>query len=489
MFPYKSIIQIHKSNETPVYLQIANAFAREIQNGVLKPGTKLPGARSLAVLVEVHRNTIAAVYEELSMQGYIELLPKKGAFISKRIPDIKPKPVGSKTRVITYPVASGFLIKEKTSLPEIGLVKKSVLEFNDGLPDERIAPLDDLMRNYRSSFKRRGRIQFGYSDTEGNPMLREAISGYLNETRGLQTTGENIFITKGSQMGIFLVSQLLLDKKDVVIVGETSYPAADTAFKYAGASLVRVKIDERGIDVDAIEKICKTKSIRAVYVTPHHHYPTTVTLSACRRMSLLALSERYGFAIIEDDYDYDFHYKSSPILPLASGDHEGMVINIGSLSKNFSPALRVAYIVAPKNVIAELAKLRFIIDRQGDYLLEQALAELFKEGVIKRHLRKALNIYHERRDILCDLLKTKLSGAVNFNVPDGGLAVWTEFDKSRSLKAITMRAAKNGLVLNDGSHYDEGKNNLNATRLGFASMNAGELEKAVRILSGAISSK
>ncbi|HZI25801.1 MAG TPA: PLP-dependent aminotransferase family protein, partial [Chryseolinea sp.] len=330
MFPYKTVLSFTKDSDVPVYIQIANSIAREIRNGLLKSGTKLPGARPLAALIDVHRNTIAAAFDELSMQGYIELLPKKGAFVSRRIPDIKPKSIGVKTRVGVYPEHSGFVIKEKITLSLSPQRKSEVLEFNDGLPDERLAPMPELMQAYRSLAKRNGQRQWGYSNIEGNHKLREEISNYLNETRGFQTTYENIFITKGSQMGIFLISQLLLQKNDVVVVGETNYPAADVAFKYAGASLVSVKVDALGIDVDAVERIANRRNIRAIYVTPHHHYPTTVTLSACRRMKLLSLAERFRFAIIEDDYDYDFHYKSSPILPLASGDSKGMVVNIGS---------------------------------------------------------------------------------------------------------------------------------------------------------------
>ena len=102
-------------------------------------------------------------------------------------------------------------------------------------------------------------------------------------------------------------------------------------------NLLRVQVDEYGIDVDAIEKICRRKKIKALYITSHHHYPTTVTLIASRRIKLLSLAEKFGFIIIEDDYDYDFHYLSSPILPLVSADTKGMVVYIGTLSKTIAP--------------------------------------------------------------------------------------------------------------------------------------------------------
>src|SRR5580765_489551 len=206
---------------------------------------------------------------------------------------------------------------------------------------------------------------------------------------------------------MYLLTCVLFSKGENIIVGDTNYYYADHCFKNAGMQLVRVKVDEYGIDVDAIEKICRKKQIKGVYITSHHHYPTTVTLIASRRIRLLELSEKFGFIIIEDDYDYDFHYASSPILPLISADVKGMVVYIGTLSKTIAPAIRTGYVVAPPNLILELARIRQLMDTQGDPIMELALADLFSSGEIRRHMRKAQQVYHGRRDFLCSLLSEK----------------------------------------------------------------------------------
>jgi GntR family transcriptional regulator / MocR family aminotransferase len=118
--------------------------------------------------------------------------------------------------------------------------------------------------------------------------------------------------------------------------------------------------------------------------------------------------------------------------------------------------------------------------------LEQALAELFHEGVIKRHLRKALNAYHERRDVLANQLRQKLSNRVSFEVPAGGLAIWVKFKKPVDLKRLSISAAKHGLILNDGTNYNPPNANLNSTRVGFASLNPKEIEKGVSVLEQCI---
>jgi len=321
-----------------------------------------------------------------------------------------------------------------------------------------------------------------YIDTSGVQKFREVLSAYLNTSRGLQTSFENIMTTRGSQMGLYLLAKVLFSKGDQVIVGDTNYYYADHVFLNAGMQLNRVKVDESGLDVDAIEKLCKKKKIKALYVTSHHHYPTTVTLIASRRVKLLALAEKYGFMIIEDDYDYDFHYLSSPILPLVSADSKGMVVYIGTLSKTIAPAIRTGYIVAPVNLILELCRIRQLIDTQGDPIMELTLAEMFEDGSIKRHMKKALNEYHRRRDFVCALLQEKLSDVIDFKVPDGGLSIWAKFHKSVPLPPLTEKLKAQGVILSNGLIHNNTPVSLNATRMGFAWMNEKESANAVDVM-------
>lgn len=228
---------------------------------------------------------------------------------------------------------------------------------------------------------------------------------------------------------------------------------------------------------------------RALYITSHHHYPTTVTLSAARRIKLLSLAEKYGFIIIEDDYDYDFHYLSSPLLPLVSADTKGMVVYIGTLSKTIAPAIRTGYIIAPQNLILELARVRQLIDTQGDPIMELALVELFEEGHIKRHLKKAQLIYHKRRDFLCGLLKEQLPDIIDFKIPDGGLAIWAKYHKSVPLPPLTEKLRAQGLILSNGLIHNTSSQSINATRMGFGWMNEEEIEESVGMLVKAIRTK
>jgi len=482
--PFKNLIAIDRFSETPVYMQIARKMIGAIQHGTLAPGVKLPGSRLLSQLLEVHRKTIVAAYSEIDAQGWIETLPNKGTFVTSKSLIVPPGQLAYDP-VRHYPKTTGFSFQKSMLLDRPVAVSKTDLEFTDGLPDVRLAPLDKLSKAYSSVLKRKNNSRYlGYSHVEGNEYFRIQLTSYLNNTRGLHVGRENIMTTRGIQMGIYLASMLLIEPGDQVVVGNLSYYVANMIFQQAGANILSVPVDSEGISVEAVKKLCETRKIRMLYLTPHHHYPTTVTLSAERRIALLNLSVQYGFVILEDDHDYDFHFDSSPFLPLASADSSGMVVYIGSFCKALAPGLRSGYIVAPENFIAELAKLRRIVDRQGDLMMEQALGELLHEGEIQRHLKKAQKVYHQRRDQFCGLLQSEFNEYLNFEVPPGGLAVWTEWQKDVNLLRVSRECLRKELHLPQTLLFQTGK--LSAVRMGFGNLNEQEIEKAMGILVEAV---
>ncbi len=475
MLPYKHIIIIEKESKIPVYRQIALSIINAIRNGTLKAGTHLPSSRELAKTLGVHRKTVIAGYEELDAQDWIMIVPRKHVAVSEHIPLLKPQKWGEPNTVTRYEndLNVPFRIIEENRFSENGISNADVV-IDDGHPDVRLSPIDDLLKTYRSLTSKKYAIKnANIGTTQGTLKLREELVNYLSETRGLNISADNILITHGAQMSIYLSAQLLLGHTSKIIVGTPNYPVANKTFEETEAKIIEVNVDDKGIDTDAIEKICKRQKIDAVYVIPHHHYPTTVTLSIERRMKLLELSQQYSFVIIEDDYDYDYHYTSSPYLPLASGNHNGNVIYIGSFSKILDPALRMGFMVAPKNFIEQCTAFRKIIDVSGDGYMQNALAFLIKEGELKRHLKKAKKIYHGRRNFLDTLLKEKLGKYVSYTLPTGGMAIWL---KVRSDLPATQ------LYSNPKLHIIRIDDIQNAFRFGFASLNEKEMEEAVNVL-------
>jgi GntR family transcriptional regulator/MocR family aminotransferase len=452
---------------------------------VSSPDASLPSTRQLAELLKVHRKTVVAAYDELYAQGWTVTIPRKGIEVSNHLPELKPLPFKSTAAVSGYGSDTGFKFSGSSVLAvktmDAGGHK---LIINDGFPDPRIAPVDELVKAYRSLFHQPA-IQrlMTFGNQQGSLSLRKSLVKFLTDSRALTLTEENILVTRGAQMAIYMAARLILKPGSTVLVGEPNYFMANMTFEQCGAKLIRVPVDKNGIDVEAIEKICKKKKPDLIYIVPHHHHPTTVTLSAQRRMSLLHLIRANNIAVIEDDYDYDFHYTSSPILPLASADHGGNVIYIGSVTKTLAPSLRFGYMVAPKRFITEGIALRRLIDIRSDNVWEEALATLFDSGQMQNHLKRSVKLYHQRRDKFCELLKEQLSDKISFEVPDGGMAVWVKFNKKYSLPAVSAKASREGLYLSDGTFYNSEGVNYNSVRMGFASLNDKEITEVVKILT------
>jgi GntR family transcriptional regulator/MocR family aminotransferase len=495
-------ITFHKEGRlAPLYQQLESEIIQLICRGILKPGQALPSSRSLAENLKLNRKTVVATYEELYAQGWVEIKDRSGVYVSSQLPETsarmmdlnKEKPI--RNRQPGYPLITkqpfnyATIDDQHQNLNSPGRAVP-LYKFDDGFPDSRIAPIEQLVREYRRLGKGRLTNQLlTYGSEFGSFRLRVELAKYLNRTRGMQVTEKEILITKGTQMAIYLASQLLIRPGDTVFVPEPGYFDANQTFKLCGADLVFIPVDKEGMDVDMIEQFCKQKPPKMIYVIPHHHRPTTVTLSAERRMRLMNLACKYGFPLLEDDYDFDYHFTSDPLFPLASVDTGGNIIYVGSFCKSIAPGIRIGFMVAPEAVINEAAAIRRLIDRQGEQLLEEAIAELLNTGDISRHIKKSYKIYQGRLEYTCRLLSEHLGEYLTFDRPNGGLAIWTTYRQGISATEVARNAGKLGLKLSDGSNYffQSGiSRSRDSIRMGYSSLNEKEMTEAILLWKRAL---
>ena len=481
----KEVLQYKRDDKQSVQMQLVNAFILNIRNGHLRKGLKLPGSRKLAELLNVNRSTMVAVYDELTAQGWIDVVPKTGTFIKVDLQELEPIDTGNQG-IRSYPFKSAFKIdiNPLVSMPKSVKPQPFYITVDAGFPDVRIAPVKELVRNMRRLYTSgiyRNYLKYGKSS--GLPKFRETLAGFLHESRGLPISSKNIMITYGAQMGFNLIARLLIGQnKAKAIMTDPGYFGIRLVLQQMGAEIYTVPIDSDGMDVDAVEQICKKHEIKLVYTIPHHHNPTTITLSPERRIRLLELASKYGFAIIEDDFDYDFHYDSNPMLPMASMDRDGNVIYLGSFTKLLAPGIRLGFIVAPENFINIVTEQRKLWDFQGDNIMEASMVEFFRDGTMSRHIRKSVKLYEERRNHFCESLTQELGNRISFNRPKGGMAIWAKFSGGDSSKIIKT-AQEKGLILPNTAPYFHGTNPNKNIRMGFASLNLKEQERVVNILS------
>lgn len=482
--PFLSFIQLDRNAKTPIFLQLAQQLINAIQRGYLMPGSKMPGSRTLSELLQLHRKTVIAAYDDLHHQGWIAIHPNKGAYVMDNKTQSE-RPYDALVSLANYPAQTGYTFRQSSILDDPFEQTTCNYQFSDGIPDIRLTQVRHLSSLYSASMKRKNiHKKMSGSSLQDGIYFKEQLSNYLNSSRGLHISKNNLLITRSTEMSLYIIAQLLISQGDVVFVGELGLFTANMIFHKAGAHIQTLPVDENGIDVDRLAEKLKTTKVRMVYITPHHHYPTTVTLSAQRRVQLLQLAQEHGFIIIEDDYDYDFQYEKSTVMPLASADLSGMVIYIGSFGKSLAPSFSTGFVVAPQNLINEMQKYMGILDRQGDVVMEQVLGEMIAEGDIHRHLKKSLKIYQERRNNCCVLLAKHFGHQLSFTIPTGGLAVWAEWKIPISLFKLAKDCQAKDLFIPKNILYQNKK--LIAMRIGFGHLTTEEMERSLEIMDSCL---
>lgn len=479
----KSLIHFEKSTTTSIYIQIAQQLINAIQRCYLPEGTALPGTRKFSELFSINRNTAVAVYDELASQGWVNIVANKGTFVlmpEKKTVAIKGAVQGL-DKIKAYPKIAGFPFQSSFNLASTEEFSIQKYVVNDGQPDLRLHPTHQFSRWYSASMKRPALIsKWNQTQEQSYTVFTKELCNYLNATRGFYIKPDNILSTRSTEMSLYMVSRLLIKKNDVVLVGHLSHYKSNMIFQQAGANIKTIPVDQNGIDVNFIEKHFTKNSIRCVYVCAHRQYPTTVTLSAERRLKLLQLAKAYNFAIIEDDFDYDFQFDGSAMVPMASADAHGVVIYLGRLGQSFFPSFQIGFVIAPQNIINEANNYLQILDRQGDLIQKQMLTELIKEGEIHRLVKKNITIYKQRRDYLSKCLTIHFKDEATWQIPDGGLAIWLEFNTKISLFQLAEKAKTYNLFLPKTILYQNKA--ICAIRLGFGHLNEDEIETTIKIL-------
>lgn len=472
-------VAIDPQGQVAVYDQIARAVADDIRRGRLRAGDALPGSRTLAETLRVHRNTVLAAYDTLAAEGWI--VARTGA--ATYVADAIPAPSRRGAARPRDPARIGFELEPRAEDPDESSQLRGLLRISDGTPDPREVPAVALSRALRAALRTRAGAVLGYGDPAGDPALRSAVAQMLSEARGLAAGADDVVVTAGSQGGMDLVARALLRPGDRVAVERVGYRPAWGAFEAAGASLVPVPVDAHGLSVDALEAALAQGALRAVYVTPQHQYPTTVTLSAARRLRLLALAKQHRVALIEDDYDHEFHYDGRPVLPLASADTEGVVVYLGTLSKVLAPGLRAGWVAGPAALLREVVRLRTISGRQSDGVVQSALAALMDEGIVQRHVRRMRRLLHARRDAAVERVREVFGEMLRVSPPSGGMTLWAKVPRDVDLVGWKRAARDAGMHLRIGREFDLEGRAIPAVRLGFGQLDERAFARALKSLA------
>ncbi|PJK33836.1 PLP-dependent aminotransferase family protein [Pseudomonas sp. S10E 269] len=486
MRKWRPLLKLDESGSQASYRKIAEGLVTAIVEGRLPPGTLLPGTREMAQLLDVNRKTVILAYEEALTKGWLVSEPRRGTFVNAQL---TPKPLPSRAQQsFAPPILAQANAPYFTQNAQVTALqhRQGALFFDNGTSDHRLLPQAVLHRYYRNALRNSfasNTVRYGSEGTGYE--LRCALAEMLRNNRGLSVSAENICLTQGTQISLYLTASLLLKPGDVVLVERLSYPPAWEIFRKLGAQLVTVDVDDEGCRTDQIDRLCREHNVRMIYLTPHHQFPTTVSLHAARRQQLLALAAQHDFCIIEEDYDHEYHFNGRPYLPLASDRSQRHVIYVGSLSKALGSTFRCSYVVAPAPVVEALHSNAALMLGDADAVAQKMLADLINNGELKKHLRRVSKEYRARRETLQTCLHAAFGERISVREPEGGLALWVRFDDQINVDQMVATAVDHGLVVRSGRQFSPLDQPENALRLGFASLNQDEIREATLRLTNA----
>jgi GntR family transcriptional regulator/MocR family aminotransferase len=351
-----------------------------------------------------------------------------------------------------------------------------------GLPDASLFPRTSWARHYRAALAQVPNAQLTYPDLLGAEALRQALSRYLGRVRGVAATGEDVLICGGVTQGLALVCRAL-GRRGVrrIAVEDPCFGIHRSVIAMAGLEPVPVSVDADGLDPSRLRET----DVEAILVAPAHSYPMGATLTAERRVELVRWARDRNAVIIEDDYDAEFRYDRAPIGAL-QGLAPDQVVHLGSASKTLTPALRLGWVVAPRDLLAQLAAEKHF-DDMGSGLLEQiTFARFIDRGDLARFLRRVRPVYRSRRDTLTAAI-TELLPDATWTGEAAGLHLLVSLPPGVGERELTLAARERGVLIEDGSwHWASPDEAPPTVVLGYGATPEPTIRRAIALVAEAL---
>lgn len=478
------VISLDRTSVIPLYQQLAEKLRRAVLQKRLKPNQKLPPSRVLAKSLGISRATVTQSYEQLLSEGYFEAHCGSGTFVCSQLPDeyLQPETID---RGRSEPSELTMLSRFGTDLLAVNQLEvpepQDEISFRFGSPATEQFPIE-LWRRLLSRHCNNSSALLNYSpDAAGYIPLRTAIADYLGRSRAVQCSAEQVIIVNGSQQALDLIARLTIDSGDWVAVEDPGYLGARHCFKGQGAKLQAVVVDSEGLDVEALSQY--RQPFKLLYVTPSHQFPTGVTLSLSRRLTLLQWAQQTGTLILEDDYDSEYRYGDRPIPALQGLDQNNSVIYVGTFSKILFPSLRIGYLVVPTAWISVVSRAKWLCDRQSPILEQYALTDCITEGHFERHIRRTRHLYDQRRQVLVNALKHYLGSRVTILGENAGIHLMAKIETALPDEIVIQNAAIMGIGLISAQGYYLAAPKTGEFIFGYAQLDKIQIEQGVQKLS------
>jgi GntR family transcriptional regulator/MocR family aminotransferase len=483
---FPALLTLDPDAALPLHRQLYTELRNAILIGRFRAAAPLPATRTLARDLGISRNTVITAYEQLRAEGYLQARQGSGTYVSHALPDDMlwvtqaPPPRSPASR--GKPPLSARGRRLSTGFSFFPPVRPA--PFRHGLPALDLFPRRLWARLAARRWRGLTREMLGYGDAAGYRPLREAVADYLGQARAVRCHADQVVIVAGSQQGLYLLAQMLLDPDDPVCLEDPGYLGARAAFLAAQARIVPVPVDEQGLSVSQGRTTCP--GARAVYVTPSNQYPTTATMSPARRLELLEWARSSRMWIIEDDYDSEFRFASRPFASLQGMDPHGWVIYVGTFSKLLAPGLRLGFVVLPPALVDSFAAGEAALTRHLPSMEQVVLAEFISAGHLARHVRRMREVYLERRTNLLKATGESLVEWLEVKPPDAGTHAIGLLRRGLDDRSAARAALDAGVETRPLSLYCLSARRPAAVVLGYGAFRRAELRSGSERLASAL---
>lgn len=477
------------SAETPLYRQIVMWFENAIATGRLQPGQRVPATRALAKELQVSRVPVLAAYKLLLEGGYLQTFVGTGTCVSVSIPDalMSPETEGRPDASRAEPQSSARRTISRRALGMGGPARAWLQRCRDCTNLEEF-PMAVWSRLLSRHIRKVSPDIMGYGDPMGYGPFREALAEFLGAFRAVRCDASQIMVTTSGQQALQIASLALLDPQDSVWIEEPCHPGTLRALQAAGARLVPVPVDERGLKVEC--GITLNKDARAAFVTPAHQMPLSVMMSALRRMELLGWAARNGAWVLEDDHDCEYRFKGNALASLQGLDSDERVIYAGTLTEAMFPALRLGYLVLPRDLIQSFLDVRNATDTLATSVLYQmAMTDFIREGHFSRHLRRMRDVYMQSRSALAAAIAARTDGLLETVGDEAGTRLVTLLPPGIDDVEIATKCPRTSATIYPLSECYLSPPQRGGLMIGYANLDVDDIPGLVEALRSLVSAK
>lgn len=482
-YPTWSALSLDRNDAKPLHVQIFDQLRDAILTGRILKGQRLPPTRLLADELQVSRNTIVLVYERLAAEGYSSSRIGAGTYVASVLPEERRPARTQDMNRIGAADAMGKVSHRARTLSTLALPSERIgaLDLSPTVPALDELPFDQFAKVSAGYWRSEPTADLmGYGFPLGLPALRDQIASYLGEAHGIACTRDQILVVSGTTQGFILASHVLADPGDKVIVEDPAYGTRMAALMAAGLELVHVPIDQQGLNSETFRDIT---GVKMIVVSPTNQFPFGSTMPMTRRRALLQWAEENEAWILEYDFNNAFHFRGQPMPAIAAMDRAERVIYIGNFNRSISPALNLAYIVMPSELIEAFTRANHIFSFDAPSPIQGVVADFMKTGQLAAHIRRMGGRYRERAGLMVHCLKTLLGDTFEVSDTGAGLHLSAIARGQIDDAAISHALLDLGIDVPAMSRYCMGERIVHGFVFGFGNTPAERIGPALKVFS------